>query len=627
MQLNLAVPTVVDVQYGFPIVARAVPANLGMLGQGSMEGIIQPAISEENTHDGSEKPRIDGDTEHCTRRSSPSIGSPIPMPFRRSPSLPRIEHTRSRTKSAPPRLSRVMSTPTTPTPTTPPSPLRADTCVPEPDEQWNADFCKRIERDFHHIVEDVRIVRDAILNSQPTKSNRGRAQREYDNTNNVRTYADLFGQLSEHKWTLNSVDSDSPDVIPQSYWFPASSIRDGERTSLISRGRGASRKGGIPSTSPQQLADNDRGFDKRSGIPQPHGVIGRDSDEKSDGRYKSGGRDDEMAEMDKLKKLLEREEEYGRRGDTNTRQSPLLLYSSNPSTKPSQRNTPSRRRQPPNFQPADYNADLDSCYSHPPPLLSRLTPDLSGISRVYPRTTGQISNQTQSKLASHGSVRSTGSASRGAGHHAAFLNSNQYRSASRERQTSTSANPHDRPLPLSGEPVRFPTFTSLGPRTSHGFLSFPENTKQDIPIPGKHTLPGDRPQGSSLGSLNSLRSLGDVNVHRRHHNEDHLQLLRVDEALSGASDDVVDQRHYLQRMHIMPSIRKMPSRQGTGSKQMDASSGTKEAQQFLEQFEFLEGVHQMDAPVNMPEDGKLDPIATVSRHGSHTWDHSYDVGA
>lgn len=367
-------PNVTDVQYGFPIVARAVPANSGMLGQSITEGIVQPAISEGNTDDRSKKPKIDGDAEHRARRSNRSIELPIPMPFQRS-LLPRpIEYTPlSRTKSAPPRLSRVVSTPTIPTPITSLSSVRADTRVPAPDEQWNADLHKRIERDLLHIVEDVQIVRDIILSSQPTESSRGRAQRDYENSmNNIRTLAqEKFtylwrNEMSERKRALSVVDSNSLDVVPQHQWFP-DSIRkvEGERTSLISPGPGASQNDGVRrlpiKPSPQQLADIDSGFFKRAGGAQPHGDIEQDSDDNFEDRYR-------------YYRIGGREGEDGRRGDTNTRQ--LLrspLYPSNPSTKPSrvissvprwqffsQRNTLSRQLQPLNFQPAEYDADLDS---------------------------------------------------------------------------------------------------------------------------------------------------------------------------------------------------------------------------------------------------------------------------
>ena len=292
----------------------------------------------------------------------------------------------------------------------------------------------------------------------------------------------------------------------------------------------------------------------------------------------------------------------------------------------------SRLRQPLNFEPAEDNdyEDFDNSDSHPAhlhgsrpyspfglprrqtssdPLTSVSLPiyraqEPSGISRARAHATGQISNEIPSQFARHDSVRSTGSTSRGAGHqYATSLNSDQHPSTSRERQTPASASPHDRPdLPLSGEPVRFPS-TSPDSRASHGLQHFPENMKQGIPIPGGHTLPGERLQGSSLSSLNSLRSFGDVNMHRRHNSEGHMQLPHADGGLSDVSDDVVGQDRDRQRMYSVPSIRIMPG-ESMDLEHMDVLSDSKEAQQFLEQDERLAGgLRQMGAPVNMREGG------------------------
>ena len=251
-------------------------------------------------------------------------------------------------------------------------------------------------------------------------------------------------------------------------------------------------------------------------------------------------------------------------------------------------------------------------------------PEPSGISRSLAHATGQISNHIPFQFV-RDSIGSTGSIIHIEDHYyAASLNSDQYRSASRERQTSTSASPHDRPdLPLSGEPVCFPS-TSPGSQASHGLQRFPENMKQGIPIPGKYTLPGDRPQGSSLGSLNSLRSFGDVSVHQRPDSEGHMQLPHVD-GLSDASDDV-GQPHDRQRIYSVPGIRIMTSGQSMDAKHMDVSSDSKEARQFGGQAERLAGgIRQMDAPVNMPEGGtqkkEVEPIRENDTRKSDAEDH------
>jgi hypothetical protein len=88
-----------------------------------------------------------------------------------------------------------------PTPPQPPPPLRTDTRVVEPDDQWKADSRRRIEHELLHIVEDAQIVRDTILNSQPSESSRERAQRDHEESmNNIRTLVqDDCAQHNEHK--------------------------------------------------------------------------------------------------------------------------------------------------------------------------------------------------------------------------------------------------------------------------------------------------------------------------------------------------------------------------------------------------------------------------------------------
>ncbi len=108
----------------------------------------------------------------------------------------------------------------------PPPPVRTDGHVHEPDEQWKADLRKHIEQDLLHMVEDAQIVRDTILNSQPSESSRERAQRDYiESMNNIRMLAQeeftrlLRQEMSERKWALDVVDSNSPDVALQQQWI------------------------------------------------------------------------------------------------------------------------------------------------------------------------------------------------------------------------------------------------------------------------------------------------------------------------------------------------------------------------------------------------------------------------
>ena len=77
-------PAVVgDVRYTLPIMGRATPANLYMLGQSSIESIVRPAIAEENISDMSGDPiigSVDGDDEHPLRRPKPSRMESIVQP-------------------------------------------------------------------------------------------------------------------------------------------------------------------------------------------------------------------------------------------------------------------------------------------------------------------------------------------------------------------------------------------------------------------------------------------------------------------------------------------------------------------------------------------------------------------
>jgi hypothetical protein len=341
-----------------------------------------------------------------------------------------------------------------------------------------------------------------------------------------------------------------------------------------------------------------------SASPQLNGDTKRGSDENFDDRYQSGGREDGMGEPNKSGKRTEEDGE----GSTNPRQSRPSVPSTQPShSKPTV--SPSCQQQPPNFQPAADNddEDLDNSTSHPAQLHGSRPYSPSGplrhqnssgslpsvwrpvvrtpepdISRTLAHATGQISIPSQ--FARHGSVRSTGPIGRGAGHHhVALPNSDQHRSRLRERQTSASTSPQDR-LEL-GEAVRSPISASPG--------------SQAIPVPRVSTLPGDRSQGPSWSSLNSLRAFGDVNMYRRHRGQ--VQLPHAD---SEATNDIVDQHLECQKMNSVPSIRIMRSRQS--SEQIDMLSETKdsEAQQFSERDKPLERrVPQTNHFVNIPEAG------------------------
>src|SRR6266851_5480216 len=109
-----------------------------------------------------------------------------------------------------------------PTPPPPPPPVRTDTRLVEPDEKWKADLRRHIEHSLRHMVEDAQNVRDTILNSQPSESSRENAHRAYEESMiNIRTLAQeefnrqLRTEMSERKWALDFVDSNSPDVALQ----------------------------------------------------------------------------------------------------------------------------------------------------------------------------------------------------------------------------------------------------------------------------------------------------------------------------------------------------------------------------------------------------------------------------
>jgi hypothetical protein len=455
----------------------------------------------------------------------------------------------------------------------PPPPVRTNTGVVELDDQWKADLRKRIEHALFHKVEDAQIVRDTILGSQPSESSRERAQRDYEESmNNIQTLAQeeftrrLRQEMSERKWTLDVVVSNSPDV------------------------------------SRQQQSDIEQG-----------------PDESSEEGYGTSELEDEEAESEELGESTDEEGEDGEEDGEEVDHKPRKLRPpSRPSvliTQPlhstvSRRSAPSHRRQPPNSQPAedDDDDDADDPHRHPPwrhetqgsqpyspggaprhqssgsqaavwrPFPRALEP--SGISRTFAHANGQVYNTGPVQFPRRGSVNSTGSNSSGAGlHRAGSVNSDHYRSSSvaphggserpstqsrdriafnisitpRGRQTSASASPHDRPSPLTfptapgaipgarpslDEAVRFPASASPGSRAIYAMQRSPEDIRQGMPVPRGPPTPEKGPRGISWSSLNSRRSLGDF-VHRRQNSKGEQRLPPVDGDLSDASDDVV----------------------------------------------------------------------------------------
>jgi len=252
-------------------------------------------------------------------------------------------------------------------PTPPPlPPVRTDTRVVEPDDQWKADLRKRIEHGLLHMVEDAQIVRDSILNSQSSESSRERAQRAYEESmNNIRTLAQdeftrlLRQEIYERKWALDVVVSNSPDVARQQQWI-LDNIRKGDEEHAPFPPTDASQNAeGVLSASPQQQSDSEPG-----------------PDESSEEGYGTGGLEDEEVESEGLGESANEDEEDGEEDgeevDHKPRQSrppsrpgvPMIqpLHSESPV---SRRNAPSHQRQPPNSKPAEANDVLHHVRASP----------------------------------------------------------------------------------------------------------------------------------------------------------------------------------------------------------------------------------------------------------------------
>jgi hypothetical protein len=509
-------------------------------------------------------------------------------------------------------------------PTPPPPPIRIDTRVLEPDEQWKADLRKRIEHDLIHMVESAKIVRDTILNSQPTESSRERAERDYvESMNNIRTLAqeeftrELRREVSERKWALDTVDSNSPDVARQQQWI-LDSIRktDEKHIHPLPPDAPQNAEWAHPS-SPQRQSDSEGG-----------------PDESSEDGYGTGGLEDEK---DELGESTDGEREDGDEEDSKpgpsrppSRPSVPLTQSLHSKSPVSRRNAPSLQRQPPNFQPAENNDGDDA--DDPPRLKlppwqhasqharqhqtqphspggaprrqssgSRASvwrpvppraPEPSGIARTFAHANGQV-YAGPIQFPRRGSVNSTGSAIGSAGlHRTGFMNSDQHRNGSdaphgiterpstqsrdivsniapRERQTSASVSPHDRLNPPSypappraipvarpslDEAVRFPTSAGLGSRAIYDLQRSPEDMRQGIAIPRGPTTPEEGPRGTSWSSLNSRR-FGDFNVDRRHNSIGEQRFPPVNGDLADESDDVVDGLDERQNVRSTRSIR------------------------------------------------------------------------
>jgi hypothetical protein len=401
-----------------------------------------------------------------------------------------------------------------PTPPPPPPPVRTDAKLEiEPDEQWKADLRKRIELSLREMVEDAQTLRDTIFNSQPSESSRERAMVQYDKSmSEIRTLAQeeftrqLRQEMSERKWALNVVDSNSPDVARQQQWILDNIHKADEERMPFPPDRNR-RAAGALSSSPQQLGNGERVSDgglenhlEGFGSPGSEGEGGA-----SDELAESGEEDEDDSDDDDDDDEEEAHEEDGsksRQSRLPSRLNASLIHPPHSRSPVSRRGPPSRQRHlSNNLPPEDNDEEEEDPQDHPPrrqgsqQYIASGTParrpssgsqgpywrqpprsaEPSGISRTLAHANGQTYSTSPVQFPRRGSVNSTGSASSGVGlHRAGSLNSDLYRSGSvashapsgtdrppaqnrdrivslppRERQTSASASPHDRPSPPS----------------------------------------------------------------------------------------------------------------------------------------------------------------------------------
>jgi hypothetical protein len=359
-----------------------------------------------------------------------------------------------------------------PTPPPPPPPVRTDAKLEiEPDEQWKADLRKRIELSLRDMVEEAQTLRDTIFNSQPSESSRERAMVQYDKSmSEIRTLAQeeftrqLRQEMSERKWALDVVDSNSPDVARQQQWI-LDNIHKAEEERIPFGPDGARRAAGALSSSPQQLGDGERvsdgSFENHFG--EGFGSAGSEGEgDASDGPAESGEEDEEDSDDDDDDDEEEVHEEGSkpRQSRLPSRLNASLVHPPHSRSPVSRRGPPSRQRHPSNIQPPeeDYDEEEEDSHSHPPhrqgsqqyiasgaparrpssgsqgPYWRQPPPraaEPSGISRTLAHANGQTYSTSPVQFPRRGSVNSTGSASSGVGlHRAGSMNSDLYRSGS-----------------------------------------------------------------------------------------------------------------------------------------------------------------------------------------------------
>ena len=425
-----------------------------------------------------------------------------------------------------------------PAPTLPLPPVpTADIHLVEPDEQWKADLRRRIEHDLRHMVEDAQNVRDTSLNSQPSESSRECAQRRYEESmNNIRMLAqgefnrELRVEMSERKWALDMVASNSPEVARHQQWI-LDNIRKADDDST-------------PSVHPDSPQKPERVLPAN---PQKQDDSKRSSDESLEGGYGSARSEDEgggpvksMGREERGEAEREREQKEGEVGGDVQHSQPRPPSCPNgsstqpfPSRSPvSRRDAQSQQQQPTNLQSEEEHDDEGAGGSPAPahpaqlqegqpfpsaglhrrqssssqaPVWSRVTrpSEPSGISRTFSHANGQMYSPSPVQFPRRGSVNSTCSNSDGTGlHHAGSLNSDQHRSSSvaphkphndterpptrardrvasdigpRERQVSTSAGPHDRSSPSIYPTVAPRAIPGARPPPLDDAVSFPKS--------------------------------------------------------------------------------------------------------------------------------------------------------
>ena len=450
-------------------------------------------------------------------------------------------------------------------PTLPPSPLRANTRLVEPDEHWKADLRRGIEPNLRHMVEDAQTVRDTILSFLPSGSSSERAQREYDETmNDIQTPAqeefnhELQIEMSEPKWALDVVDSNSPSVTRQRQWiFDNIRKADEDRTLFVNPN--------APKNAERVLSAN----------PQEHGGSERASDECLEGGYGSVRPGDGDSGSDQS--VESEEEEWDvrpRQSRPPSRPNVSLTQPLHSRSPVSRRDAQSRQRLPSNFRSEEDHDDEDAGESPAPahparpregqpfppgsppfrqssssqaPVWSRSArpSELSGLSRIFAHANGQTYSSGPVLFPRRYTVNNSGSNSSDTGlHRTRSLNSDQHLSSSappqnpyngterpltqardrialnigpRERQMSASASPHDRPSPLTyptvgpraisgarrsplDDAIRFPTPASPGSRTLFSMPRSPEDTRQGIAIPRNRTTLDEGSRGTSWSS-------------------------------------------------------------------------------------------------------------------------------